>query len=75
MNLDILDMKLAGGSLKATGEIISQQPLAPNQMTSRRLRKITDFKDARLVWNWKILKEIHRCTFPWFASQLSVLNQ
>ena len=75
MNPDILDMKLAGGSLKTTGEIISQQPLAPNQMTSRRLRKVTDFKDARLVLNWKILKEIHRCTFLCFASQLSMLNQ
>ena len=68
-------MKLAGGSLKATGEIISQQPLAPIQMTSRRLRKAIDFKDVRLTWNWKILKEIHRCTFPLFVSQLPVLNR
>ena len=67
-------MKLACGSLKTTEEIISQQ-LAPIQMTSRRLREATDFKDARLPWNWKILKEIHRCTFPWFVSQLSVLNR
>ena len=55
-------MKLVSGFAKTTREAISQQPLVPIQMTSRRSRKVTGFKDARLVWNWKILKEIHRCT-------------
>ena len=68
MKLHIVDSDGLSNTMEGA---ILQRPLAP----APRLKKVTDFKDARLVWNWKILKEIHRCTFPWFASQLSVLNQ
>ena len=68
MKLHIVDSDGLSNTMEGA---ILQRPLAP----APRLKKVTDFKDARLVWNRNIIKEIHRCTLSWLASQLFMLNQ